>query len=72
MPEKHYPKSIFIRLYGGADDGGILELPVADNHVAIAVALASGHYYSTGLWDPTGKVIFAYPGTEGALLHGYC
>lgn len=68
MSGRPSPQPFFIRLYGGAEDDGILEIPMVDGHIPIALKLPSGHYYNTGLWDNTGIVLFAYAGTEGALL----
>jgi len=56
-----------ICLYGGAEDSGIIILPVLDGHEPVALALSSGVYVSTGLRDHSGKMLFAMVGSEGAL-----
>ena len=60
-----------IRLYGGADDSGIIMLPVLDGREPVALMLSSGVYISTGLRDYSGKMLFAIVGSEGALWLKY-
>ncbi len=60
-----------IRLYGGADDSGIIKLPVLDGREPVALILSSGMYVSTGLRDHSGHMLFAMVGSEGALWLKY-
>jgi len=60
-------KSLSIRLYGGADDSGIIELPILRGKEPVALALTGGVYLATGLTDRSGKLLFACLGTEGSL-----
>ncbi len=71
MARQTNSKIMPIRLYGGAEDSGIIMLPVVDGHEPIALALSSGMYISTGLRDDSGKMLFALLGSEGALWLKY-
>ncbi len=61
------PHPVAIRLYGGADDSGIISIPVRRGHEPIAIALTSGIYVATGLQDGGGRLLFALAGTEESL-----
>lgn len=67
MARQSNSKTTPIRLYGGADDSGIILLPVLDGREPVALMLSSGVYVSTGLRDYSGKMLFAMVGSEGAL-----
>lgn len=58
---------VAIRLYGGADDGGIFTVSMRYGQEPIALGLSTGTYLATGLEDPEGRLIFALAGSEQSL-----
>lgn len=66
LPEESYA----VRLYGGADDSGILYLPFLEGQKPIALALSTGVYVAAGIEDSTGLALFALVGTESSLWLG--
>lgn len=60
-------RPVAIRLYGGADDSGIISIPMRCGQEPIALVLSTGTYLATGLQDREGRWLFALVGTEESL-----